>query len=71
MDFMALGQHQVGARATAEIQEDPYLAAVEAVKIQVLPSLNKLVERIVEVNWGARRKEPRPLIRIRASSRRL
>lgn len=52
LDFMALGQHQVGARATAEIQEDPYLAAVESLIQLILSPLNRLIQRIAEVNYG-------------------
>jgi hypothetical protein len=51
-DFMQLGHHQVGARATADIQMDPFLTAVDAfAQIGPLPPLNALVDRIRLLNW--------------------
>jgi hypothetical protein len=58
-DFMALGQHQVGARATAEVQEDPYLASVNALAVaSVIPPLQNLIARIAELNWGEKIEGP-------------
>lgn len=51
-DFLELGHHQVGARATAEVQEDPFLTAIAGVLLPpVLPPLNGLVDRIRKLNW--------------------
>lgn len=50
-DFMALGHHQVGARATAEVQEDPFLSAVKALAEVPIEELNKLVQKIVMLNY--------------------
>lgn len=52
-DFMQLGHHAVGARATAEVQEDPFLTAVDALSSMIIPPLDRLVERIVELNWAS------------------
>jgi hypothetical protein len=49
-DFLELGHHQVGARATAQVQEDPFLTAVEALGAQILGPLNKLIDRIARLN---------------------
>ena len=52
-DFMQLGHHQVGARATAQVQQDPFNGAVEAlVESTIKPPLQKLIDRIVHLNWG-------------------
>lgn len=51
-EFMRLGQDGIGARATAHVQENPFLAAVEAVAGQVAEVLNEqLVNRIVALNF--------------------
>src|SRR5215831_5188441 len=51
-DFLELGHHQVGARATAEVQEDPFLTAVNGALLPpVIPPLNRLVDRIRQLNW--------------------
>lgn len=51
-EFMSLGHHQVGARATADVQEDPFLTAVQAfAQVGPLPPLNELVDRITKVNY--------------------
>lgn len=52
-DFMQLGQHAVGARATAEVQEDPAMAAVQALGEHITPPLQRLINRVYAVNWGA------------------
>lgn len=49
-DFLELGHHQVGARATAQVQEDPFLTSVEALGTQILGPLNKLIDRIARLN---------------------
>lgn len=49
-DFLELGHHQVGARATAQVQEDPFLTAVEALGGQILGPLNALIKRIAYLN---------------------
>lgn len=50
-DFLELGHHQVGARATAQVQEDPFLTAVEALGQQILGPLNMLLKRIAYLNF--------------------
>jgi hypothetical protein len=58
-DFMQLGHHQVGARATADIQEDPFLTAEDAfAQIGPIPPLNKLVDRITKLNWPGAEGSP-------------
>jgi 8-oxo-dGTP pyrophosphatase MutT (NUDIX family) len=59
-DFLELGHHQVGARATAQVQEDPFLTALHgAMMPPILPELNRLVERIRVVNWPDAAGTPR------------
>lgn len=51
-DFLELGHHQVGARATAEVQEDPFLTAVNGALLPpVVPPMNRLIDRIRKLNW--------------------
>lgn len=51
-DFLELGHHQVGARATAEVQEDPFITAINGALLPpVLPPLNALVDRIRRENY--------------------
>ena len=50
-DFMSLGHHQVGARATAEVQQDPFLTAVSGLTEFVLSPLNRLLARMTELNF--------------------
>jgi 8-oxo-dGTP pyrophosphatase MutT (NUDIX family) len=51
-DFLELGHHQVGARATAEVQEDPFLTAINGALLPpVVPTLNRLIDRIRCLNW--------------------
>lgn len=52
-DFMQLGHHQVGARATADIQEDPFLTAVMSMLPDIKAPLQRLIDRIIRVNWAA------------------
>jgi hypothetical protein len=49
-DFLELGHHQVGARATAEVQDDPFLTAVGALGDVVKEQPNELAERIARLN---------------------
>jgi 2'-5' RNA ligase len=49
-DFLELGHHQVGARATAEVQEDPFLTSVKALGDLVTLPLNDLLARIAYLN---------------------
>lgn len=49
-DFLELGHHQVGARATAEVQEDPFLTAIKALSELIIEPLNALVARIAMLN---------------------
>lgn len=52
-DFMQLGHHQVGARATADVQEDPFLTVVRALGIGVIAdTLNEqLVSPLAAMNF--------------------
>jgi len=52
-EFMRLGQgtQSVGARATADVQQDPFLAAVEALGSVVESALEPLVDRFVALNY--------------------
>lgn len=51
-EFMMLGQQQVGARATADVQQDPFLAGVEAIATVIEDALNDtLVPRITALNF--------------------
>lgn len=52
-DFLELGHHQVGARATAEVQMDPFITAINGALLPpVVPPLNRLIDRIVKRNWA-------------------
>lgn len=53
-DFMQLGHHQTGARATAQVQEDPFLTAVRALGIGVIAdTLNEqLVAPLAALNFA-------------------
>lgn len=52
-EFMRLGQSGVGARATADVQQDPFLAAVEGFASTVIePVLNQLVNRFAQINFA-------------------
>lgn len=51
-DFMQLGHHQVGAKATADVQMDPFITATMAfAETGPLPPLNRLVDDIRKANW--------------------
>jgi hypothetical protein len=51
-DFMELGHHQVGAKATADVQMDPFVTAEMAfAETGPKPPLNDLVDRIRKANW--------------------
>lgn len=52
-DFMQLGHHQVGARATAEVQEDPFLTVVRALGIGIVANTinEQLVKEIAAYNF--------------------
>lgn len=49
-DFLELGHHQVGARATAEVQDDPFLTFVGALGDVVTEQPNELIARIAKLN---------------------
>lgn len=49
-DFLELGHHQVGARATASIQLDPFLTAVEAIGEEIVGPGDELLARIANLN---------------------
>lgn len=51
-EFIRLGQTNVGARATADVQQEPFYAGVEALAGVVESELNgQLIPRIVALNW--------------------
>ena len=50
-DFLELGHHQVGARATAQVQEDPFLTAVTALAGEIKGPGDRLLERIAALNF--------------------
>lgn len=52
-EFMRLGQEGVGARATADVQQDPFLAFCEVLsQIVIEDSINEqLVHRLVDLNF--------------------
>jgi hypothetical protein len=59
-EFMRLGQSGEGARATADVQQDPFYAAVEGFTSTVVePPLQALTELIVRVNRGERDGYPK------------
>jgi hypothetical protein len=49
-DFLELGHHQVGARATAEVQDDPFLTAVSAMGTEIKQPGDGLLARIAFAN---------------------
>ena len=49
-DFLELGHHQVGARATAQVQEDPFLTAVTALATEIKAPGDELVRRVALLN---------------------
>jgi hypothetical protein len=54
-EFMRLGQSGTGARATADVQQDPFYIAVEGFTSTIIePPLRALAERIIRVNRGER-----------------
>lgn len=68
-DFMQLGHHQVGARATAQVQQDPFIGAVEALlEASVKPPLQKLIDRAVALNWGPDTGAPRLSVQLSDSA---
>jgi hypothetical protein len=56
-EFMRLGQQGVGARATADVQQDPFLAYVEALASMVIesPINTQLIPRLVGLNYSTAR----------------
>lgn len=52
-EFMRLGQgsQSVGARATADVQQNPFLSAVESLASEVESALQPLVNRITALNF--------------------
>lgn len=66
-EFMRLGQEGEGARATADVQQDPFLSAVENLAGEVEDVLNEqLVPRLVALNFDV--EEPPRLIMEKADS---
>lgn len=49
-DFLELGHHQVGAKATAQVQDDPFWTATEALGNLTAIPLNELIARIAYLN---------------------
>jgi hypothetical protein len=59
-EFMRLGQDGVGARATADVQQNPFLTAVEAFAGIVEDQLNDtIVQRFVALNYPDVEEPPR------------
>jgi hypothetical protein len=56
-EFMRLGQQGVGARATADVQQDPFLALVETLAAIVIeaPINTQLIPRLVGLNYSTTR----------------
>lgn len=55
-DFMALGQGKVGAKATADVQQDPYYQAVEGLASTVESQINEtIVARMAALNFDVER----------------
>ena len=56
-EFMRLGQEQVGARATADVQQDPFYSYLEAIATTVVePAINEqLIPRLVALNFSTDR----------------
>ena len=50
-EFMRLGQKDVGARATADVQQDPFYAGVEAFASMIEGPLNEKVEQLIALNF--------------------
>lgn len=57
-DFMSLGHHQVGAKATAQVQEDPFLTVITSLIAGILSPLNRLIQRVVKANWPSAKGAP-------------
>jgi hypothetical protein len=58
-EFMRLGHGQTGARATAEVQADPYLQSIEALSRGMENQLQKLVNKIIAYNRPKAKASPR------------
>jgi hypothetical protein len=60
-EFMRLGQSGTGARATADVQQDPFwMLADTLAQIIVADTLNEqLLPRLIEVNFGDRDRVPK------------
>jgi hypothetical protein len=57
--FMDLGQKETGARATAEIQDDPFYLGLRAVASQIVDAWNRgPIKRIVDLNYPNVTKYP-------------
>jgi predicted ABC-type ATPase len=50
-EFMRLGQKEVGARATADVQQDPFYAGVEAIAGVFEEQLNRLIGQLIAFNF--------------------
>ncbi len=58
-EFMKLGQGESGARATAQVQADPFLASIEALAGRVEEVLQRLVEMFVRYNFPGVERFPK------------
>lgn len=64
-DFMELGHHQVGARATAQVQMDPFITAEDAfARVAIIPPLAKLIDRIRTINWPDAKGSPKLVLNL-------
>jgi len=58
-EFMRLGHGNTGARATAQVQQDPFLMSVEALVHIVEDVLNTLVVKLISYNYPEIENPPR------------
>jgi hypothetical protein len=58
-EFMRLGHHESGARATAEIQADPFLQGIEALSRGIESVLQNLVDKLIAFNRPKAKNSPK------------
>jgi hypothetical protein len=58
-EFMRLGHGSTGARATAEIQADPYLQSIEALSRGIESQLQRLIDKLIAFNRPKAKASPR------------
>jgi hypothetical protein len=57
-EFMRLGHHQSGARATAEVQADPFLQGIEALSRGIEGVLQCLIDKLIAYNRPKAKASP-------------